>query len=168
MWERRSFERRSDMFIRYIINLVDIFYIILSLFIIAMSGVNKKRIFSKALLVLSIFGIIILYLCSEMIPFKLCLGSDNDSLSLYFIILLAGVIYIISIVINISKLCILPETETTERSELLKIILRLLTVTVIPVACIFIGVAKQYYMIRNCDAIVVFYSKLQRYTILAD
>ncbi len=147
------------MFIRYIINLVDIFYIILSLFIIAMSGVNKKRIFSKALLVLSIFGVIILYLNSEIIPFKLCLGSDNDSLSLYLFILLAGVIYIISIVINITKLVTIPKIETTERSELLKIILRLLTVTVIPVACIFIGVAKQYYMIRNCDAIVVFYSK---------
>ena len=147
------------MFIRYIINIVDIFYIILSLFIIAMSGVNKKRIFSKALLVLSIFGVIILYLNSEMIPYKLCLGSDNDSVSLYLFMLLAGVIYIISIVINITKLCKFTETETTESSELLKIILRLLTVTVIPAACIFIGVAKQYYMIRNCDAIVVFYSK---------
>jgi hypothetical protein len=147
------------MLIGNIINLVNVFYIILSVIVIYISAVNKKRRVSISLLYISFLILIFWYLIAYYIPGELWIPGDRDSIGIYILVFLAGIIYLISLIINAVKVIKLPMQEKPERKEILSIALTFLVVFALPAAIVLFGILGQYYMIRNSDAVVIICSR---------
>lgn len=146
------------MLIHNVFSLVVVFYIIWSFINLCWSAVNKEKSYSIMLCILSIIGPVYLFLNLAIFPEMLGTGSSSNLFETTLLAMLAGVFYLISLIINIIKWAKHYKEEVTDR-EAIRNVFTVSGMVIIPALLVALLAVQDYYRIRNCDAIVIILSR---------
>ncbi len=128
---------------------------LLSIPILIYSIKNKKQNNSKGIKTIIFFYIIYLILGIVVIPNIFCLDTGLEILVLDFLVLIAIINYIISIIICSKKIKQSNEKFSLSKKKLVFILLLI----ILPILLVFSSFIKEYYLIMNSDLILVYNSQ---------
>ena len=114
---------------------------------------NKNRNICKGIISINIIYIIYLFIDLAIVPSILSIEIGFEILLLYLLALVSSVLYIISIILCLTKM---RKTQIYEKSN--KTIVAVIVLLVLPILFFSLTFFREKFLINNSDLILVYYS----------
>lgn len=138
------------MLVESCINYIIIGIILCSIPVLIYSIKNKDKMICKNLLILDITYIVYLFIITAILPSILGLDQGLEVLFIYLLSFVAGIIYIVSVIICKKKMKKINDTYT----KLNKIIIITIVLILLPILLFLYSFFRECYLIKNSDLII--------------